>query len=368
MCNIAGYVGEKRAAPILLEMIRRQQGFDGGACTGIVTYHEGRLYYRKIVGDVDTLIKTTDALSLPGTVGIAHTRPGGTTETYNFAHPFITYDETMACVTNGTSRGSTPGVSEKMLCMLENAGYKFRGEAYLYNTETKMPRLRCGAFVSGAEVRLNGVHYYHNVKGMPIPEAMARVDSELYKDGVIELLSTEEPDRITVLRTTRPAVTLKTSDGIYVANTRFAFPEDLSGELRQLPLFHPCQIFKDKIVVTDAKIDGEEVAEITERTLDEAYKRIEALLIGKRDTPLYFDDLEYAVNREMRDIFEGDHTLVQDARVVYDVLWRLSEEGRLKTRLILMEGGKRLEPSDPMYADARNVPGSKNRIFMWLED
>ena len=171
-----------------------------------------------------------------------------------------------------------------------------------------------------------------------------------------------------MLRTSRPAATLKTADGIYIATTRFAFPGDVSGELGQLPLLRTCQIFKDKIVVTDANLDGEEVAEITERTLDEAYKRIETLLSGKRDTPLYFDDLEYAVNREMRDIFEGDHTLVQDARVVYDVLWRLNEEGRLKTRLMLMEGGKRLEQDDPMYADARNLPGSKNRIFMWLED
>ena len=71
MCNIAGYIGEKRAAPILIEMLRRQEGFDGGVCTGIVTLHEGRLYYRKVVGGVDALLKATDAMSLPGTVGIA---------------------------------------------------------------------------------------------------------------------------------------------------------------------------------------------------------------------------------------------------------------------------------------------------------
>ena len=203
---------------------------------------------------------------------------------------------------------------------------------------------------------------------MSIPAAVARVDSELYKDGVIELISSDEPDRLTVLRTSRPAVTLKAEDGIYVATTRFGFPDDVEGEFGQLPVMHPCQIFKDKIVVTDEKIQGEEVAEVTDYTLEEAYKRIEALLRGKKDEPLYFDDLEFAVNREMRDLFEGDHTLVQDARVVYDVLWKLSTEGRLRSKYILMEGGKRLSPDDPMYNDARNVPGSKNRIFMWLED
>ena len=61
MCNIAGYVGEKRAAPILLEMIRRQEVFDGGCCAGIVTIHEGRFYMRKVVGSLEDLIKNTDA-------------------------------------------------------------------------------------------------------------------------------------------------------------------------------------------------------------------------------------------------------------------------------------------------------------------
>ena len=30
MCNIAGYVGTKRAAPILLEMMKKEEGFAGG--------------------------------------------------------------------------------------------------------------------------------------------------------------------------------------------------------------------------------------------------------------------------------------------------------------------------------------------------
>ena len=34
---IAGSSGNRRAAPILLEMLRREQFFDGGKATGIVT-------------------------------------------------------------------------------------------------------------------------------------------------------------------------------------------------------------------------------------------------------------------------------------------------------------------------------------------
>ena len=52
MCNIAGYAGTEKAAPKLLEMLRRQQAFDGGVCTGIATIHDGRIFYRKVFGDV----------------------------------------------------------------------------------------------------------------------------------------------------------------------------------------------------------------------------------------------------------------------------------------------------------------------------
>ena len=367
MCNIAGYVGEQSAAPILIEMLRRQQGFDGGVCTGICTLHEGRLYYRHVVGDVDVLIKTTDALTLPGSIGIAHSRPGGSPDTYGFAHPFITYDERMAAVTNGTARGESPGKIQAFTEQLEALGYKFRGETFI--KESGMPRLKNGAYVSSAEVRLNGIYHYQKVLGLSLPAAMAKYDAEFYKDGVIEILSADEPDRLSVLRTTRPAVTLRADGGTYVATTRFAFPEDARGEVETLPVMYPCQIFRDRTVITTDKMSGcEEVSEPTADTFREGYRRISALLAGKKDAPLHFDDLELAVWREMRDLFPGDHTLIQDARLVYDVLWQLYEEGKLCMKHLLLEGGRRLSPNDPMYADARNVPGSKNRIFMWIED
>ena len=369
MCNIAGYVGERAAAPILLEMLRRQQDFDGGVCTGIATIHEGRLYYRKIVGDVDALIKHTDALYLPGKIGIAHTRPGGKNDSYVMAHPFITPDETMAGVTNGTgiSIGDLRERSHKLAEMLDKAGYKFRGEVFEKNglhdhkaesvaacgeevrvpTKRNMPVLSNGANTSGAEVRTNAVHYYYS-QGMSMTAAMSKVDSFLYKDGVLEMLNVATPDRIYVLRTTRPAATLKTEDGTYIATTRFAFPDGLRGEVGQLPVMYPCEITKDNIkVATEDKMQGEEISEITPEVFLDGYNRIVGMLEGKGDEPLYFDDLELAIAREMRDIFPGDHPLFQHARLVYDVLWKLTEEGRLKT-------------------ERRWFKNEKFRTFMWI--
>ena len=59
MCNIAAYAGNRQAAPILLEMLRRQQDYDGGMSAGIATVHEGKLYWRKVVGSVETLMQET---------------------------------------------------------------------------------------------------------------------------------------------------------------------------------------------------------------------------------------------------------------------------------------------------------------------
>ena len=49
MCNIAGYTGSRRAAPILLEMIKKQEYIDGSLSTGIATIHEGKLYTAKVL-------------------------------------------------------------------------------------------------------------------------------------------------------------------------------------------------------------------------------------------------------------------------------------------------------------------------------
>lgn len=78
MCTLAGYIGDQRAAPVLFEMLSRQEGLAGGFYTGIATVHEGRLYYEKVVGDSATLFAETKAWELPGNIGIIHTRtPSG---------------------------------------------------------------------------------------------------------------------------------------------------------------------------------------------------------------------------------------------------------------------------------------------------
>ena len=50
MCNIAGYVGDKNATPILLKMIQSQEGLNGGFYSGLAIHNGEGLDYRKMRG------------------------------------------------------------------------------------------------------------------------------------------------------------------------------------------------------------------------------------------------------------------------------------------------------------------------------
>ena len=88
MCNIAGYIGKKQAAPILCEMMKKQEGFYAGYYTGIVTHDKEKLCCAKVIGNMENLLNETAALNFPGTIGFLHSRSksGGDIE---WGHPFI---------------------------------------------------------------------------------------------------------------------------------------------------------------------------------------------------------------------------------------------------------------------------------------
>jgi len=347
MCNIAAYAGDRPAAPILIEMLKRQEAFDGFMGTGIVTVHEGRLYMRKVLGNTDALLRDTDALSLPGTVGIIHSRSCGGVGDEELLHPFLTADGTFAVVTNGTGGDKYAPDRTAAARLAQSLGYTFRSRRE--NPHGNHPMLDNGDFVHGPEVRVNLLHHFRS-QGMTMPDAMAEVCSLMYADNVTVAMDAAEPDRIYALRTVRPMAALMGKGETLLSTTRFGFPEDITGETVDLPLRHACCITKDGLTVTGHKADGEPVNRVTPRAYREAYDRISARLTGKEDAPLYFDDLEFAVGREMKDIWEEEHTFAEHARIVYDVLWQLHREGRLKTRM----------------GTVKKATGDRPRLFMWI--
>ncbi len=328
MCNIAGYSGNKQAAPILIEMLRRQQSYDGGLSTGIATIHEGKLHYRKVVGDVDALLAQTDALSLPGTIGIAHSRPAADK---NLPHPYISMDGRMALVTNGnTPPNHYSYLTDNTLELLEKEGFKFTTE--MEGAKEGFPSLSNGNAVSPAEGRVHLVDYYLK-KGICMEEAMARCSDEMYADNVFLTLSLDVPDRISVLRTTRPMNILLGDGETYLATTTFAFPKDVEGEIMALPLMHVCSVTNEGFTVTKHRIKVERVADVNPRAYALAYNGLTELLSDKKDNPLYLDEIVDYLDNNIKGIWNTDHTYTQCVRLTYNILEQLDKEGRLKFTL-----------------------------------
>ena len=337
MCNIAGYIGKSQAAPILLEMLRKQELYDGDMSTGIATIHEGKLYYKKLVGNVDEFLQSFDLSELPGTIGIAHTRPGGN-KNQPAVHPNFNPDETMAIVTNGTSVKTYRNQWEEAAVLLNENGYDY-----------PIPDGDLSRVSNSPKLRLWLVDYYMK-QGLSITEALAKATGQVYSDNVSVVINENYPDSIFALRTTRPMNVILENGEAYMATTRYAFPEHLQTEPVMLPVGHACQVRAEGIQVTKHRMPGEPVMEMTPYTYAEGYRRIEALLKSEK-APLYFDELEFAIG-DMRDLWPGDHTLVQHARLGYDLLWQFDREGRLRREVRVQE----------------REDGRRRRYYMWLED
>ena len=102
MCGIVGYVGKQQAAPILLEGLSRLE-YRGYDSAGICVEQDGRLEIEKAKGRLQNLIaKTDNGASLPGTLGIGHTRWATHGEPNDInSHPQVSQNGRIAVVHNG---------------------------------------------------------------------------------------------------------------------------------------------------------------------------------------------------------------------------------------------------------------------------
>ena len=102
MCGIVGYIGDKQAAPLLLDGLKKLEyrGYDsaGVAMVG----KDGALNVYKCKGKVSDLEHFLEGKELGGSIGIAHTRwaTHGKPDEIN-AHPHVSRDGKWAVVHNG---------------------------------------------------------------------------------------------------------------------------------------------------------------------------------------------------------------------------------------------------------------------------
>lgn len=198
MCGIVGYIGEKKACPILLTGLTalEYRGYDSA---GIASIEDDKICVMKDKGRVANLNNIRGINKLSGTIGIAHTRwaTHGKPSKEN-AHPHMDNSETFAVVHNGIIENYT-----ELRKFLTDNGYKF-----LSQTDT--------------EVIPNLIHYHFSKDTNDDENKFLRSVQSATKDlkgsFAIEVLCNLYPDKMIVVRKDSPLVIGKGLTGYHIAS------------------------------------------------------------------------------------------------------------------------------------------------------
>lgn len=327
MCNIAGYVGSKQAAPILIEMMNRSEGFNGGYYTGIATIHEGKILMDKVVGDMAVLLENTDARNFPGTVGFIHSRSqsGGSVE---WGHPFMGSGEKISYIANGTA-----GLFKKAFAQAHRDAYTaLRAEGYEMRSREESPVgsytvMPDGAGVHGSDLVCQQIAKFVD-DGMDTQDALEATLTQLTGEVTGLVLNREEPDCITWARINFPMFIGITDHGIYMASTPQAFPQDvisvkLLNEMSCGKVY--ADHFEEKPFTAHIPI-----TKLSPSLYRDCYEAVCAAISEKEMTCEAIDEV-------MLDIL-GREVCVSYPAVEYEILYDLQMQGRLEINTYRVKG------------------------------
>ena len=198
MCGIVGYIGYKKASPILIQGLTRLE-YRGYDSAGIATIEQDKVIVMKDKGRVNNLYNLEGIEDLKGTIGIAHTRwaTHGKPSKEN-SHPHMDNDNIFAVVHNGIIENYNELKNE-----LIEKGYNF-----ISQTDT--------------EVVPNLINYYYkqdnNNDELKILRAVKNACAELKGSFALEIVSSDAPDNMIVVRKDSPLVIGKGNGENYIAS------------------------------------------------------------------------------------------------------------------------------------------------------
>ncbi len=331
MCNIAGYIGDKPAAPILVEMMSKQSGFGGGYYTGIATMHDGKLYYAKVAGDLDKLVSETNALELPGSIGFIHSRSFGQ-QNSEWAHPFISDNEKLAYIANGyggalQNKERATSIANELLdegCIFRTS---MRGEStYIY--------LKDGSTIHTSELDAHVIAKNYR-SGMDFGAAMMQTLTDIPCEVVSLAMHTDFPDTIFVTRINFPMTIAKANNETFLATTTIAFPEDREFySVERLPCLSLSEVTRSGYNVRAMKHTPMCVQPIDASISHDAYDLIcEKLKNATAEAPVSVGELVEVCNT----LWDNDK-LCQADMLTYEIIGALYNKGVLKIVKVEDEG------------------------------
>ena len=198
MCGIVGYIGTKKASPILINGLLRLE-YRGYDSAGISTIEKDGLSIMKDKGRVKNLNNLPGIDDLEGTIGIAHTRwaTHGKPSKEN-SHPHMDNSKTFSVVHNGIIENYN-----ELRKLLINNGYTFYSQ-----TDT--------------EIIPNLIHYYYskddNNDSFKFLRAVKNACSDLKGSFALEIICKNDPNNMIVVRKDSPLVIGKGNGENYISS------------------------------------------------------------------------------------------------------------------------------------------------------
>ncbi len=198
MCGIVGYIGNKKASPILINGLLKLE-YRGYDSAGISTIEKTGLSTMKDKGRVKNLYNLPEIDNLEGTIGIAHTRwaTHGKPSKEN-AHPHMDNTKTFSVVHNGIVENFNE--LKKLLC---DNGYTFYSQ-----TDT--------------EIIPNLIDYYYKKEtdndDLKFLRAVKNACNSLKGSFALEIICKDYPDNMIVVRKDSPLVIGKGNGENYISS------------------------------------------------------------------------------------------------------------------------------------------------------
>lgn len=195
MCGIVGFIGRRQAAPILLDGLSKLE-YRGYDSAGMAVYDGQEICVEKSTGRLKVLSELThDGSTMPGTVGIGHTRwaTHGEPSDRN-AHPHCNTEKSIAVVHNGIIENYM-----KLKKKLLGHGYEF-----ISDTDT--------------EVVAQLLDYYYKKTNGNIIDTITKVMHRVEGSYALGIIFAEHPDHVYALRKDAPLIVGKSADGNLIAS------------------------------------------------------------------------------------------------------------------------------------------------------
>lgn len=181
MCGIVGYIGPKKAYPILIKGLARLEyrGYDSAG----IALQNGSLRVYKKKGKVAELVEFAKDKDISGNVGMGHTRwaTHGKPDDTN-AHPHISNNDRLVLIHNGIIENYAV-----LKSALIRHGYHFKSE-----TDT--------------EVLVNLIEALQKQDNLPLEEAVRQALTQVHGAYAIVVMDRDDPNKIVAARKSSPLV------------------------------------------------------------------------------------------------------------------------------------------------------------------